>query len=266
MRNSHDGGSPSSVLGRAMAILEAFGPEDVELTLVSLTERTGMAKTTTFRLAQGLVDAGLLERSGPRYRLGIHLFELGERVPQQRELSQLALPFMEDLYEATHDVVHLAVLDGVDVLYFAKISGSRSSRLPSRTGGRQPAHCTALGKAIVAFSEPTVASAVLDAGLPRVTAHTICSTQLFLRQLEEVRRTGYAVEREEVVLGNCCVAAPVLAPGGPVGAISVGGALTRTDPARLGPAVRTAALALSRQLARGRFVVGRPAAAGRVPA
>lgn len=259
MRNRHDGASPSSVLGRVMAILEAFGPEDSELSLTCLTDRTGMAKTTTFRVAKALVGAGLLERSGARYRLGVHLFELGERVPQQRELRQLALPFMEDLYEATHDVVHLAVLEGVEVLYFAKISGSRSSRLPSRTGGRQPAHCTALGKAIVAFSGPAVAASVIDAGLPRVTAHTICSPPLFLRQLEEVRRIGYAVEREEVVLGNCCVAAPLLGPAGPVGAISIGGPLTRTDPARLGPAVRTAALALSRELASGQFVVDGPA-------
>jgi DNA-binding IclR family transcriptional regulator len=266
MRNTREEGGPASVLGRALAVLEAFGAEDVELSLGALTARTGLAKTTALRLAGGLVDAGLLERLGHGYRLGIHLFELGERVPRQRELRQLALPFMEDLYEATHDVVHLAVLDGSEVLYFAKISGSRSSPLPTRVGGRQPAHCTALGKAILAYAGPAATAAVLEAGLPRVTAHTICSPRLFARQLTEARRAGYAVEREEVVLGNCCVAAPLLGPSGPVAAISVGGPLSRTDPTRLGPAVRTAALALSRQLASGRFVVEGPLAGGKLPA
>jgi len=260
MRTTSTGDGPQSVLGRATAILEAFASDDGELSLVTLALRTGIAKTTVYRIANTLSELGLLERLDGGYRLGIHLFELGERVTQQRELRQLALPYMEDLYEATHDVVHLAVLQGVEVLYFAKISGRRSAHFPTRVGGRMAAHCTALGKVIAAYSDPSVLNRILDAGLSRVTAHTICVPQVFVDQLAQIKAAGYSIEREEAVIGNCCVAAPLLGKTGqPVAAISVGVLANGFDPERLGLAVRTAALALSRELSRGNFSVRTPA-------
>ena len=145
-----------SVLERAFRILGAYSPADRELTLAEMTRRTGIPKPTVHRLAGELLALGLLEGERGVYRLGMRMFELGQLVPLQRDLREEALPFMQDLFEATHETVHLAVLDGTEVLYIEKISGHRRVAAGSRIGGRLPAHCTAVGKAIIAVSPPGV--------------------------------------------------------------------------------------------------------------
>ncbi len=179
------------------------------------------------------------------------MFELGQLVPLQRDLREEALPFMQDLFEATHETVHLAVLDGTEVLYIEKISGHQRVAAGSRIGGRLPAHCTAVGKAIIAVSPPGVLDAVLAAGLARRTAFTITVPSVLRKQLARAARAGVAYEREESDLGVTCAASPVHRFGEQVvAAISVTGPVHRLDPERYGPTVRLAALALSRRLGR----------------
>lgn len=238
-----------SVLGRAFAILGAFGPADRRLTLAEITRRTGIPKPTVHRLVSALMVLGALEGEHGIYRLGMRVFELGQLVPGQRDLRDAALPFMEDLYEATHETVHLAVLTGSEVLYIEKISGHRRVAAASRIGGRLPAHCTAVGKALLAISPPEVVDAVLAAGLSRRTAFTITAPSVFRAQLATVARTGVAYEREESDLGVTCAASPVRGLGGRgLAAISVTGPVTRLKPERYASTVRLAALALSRLL------------------
>ena len=111
----------------------------------------------------------LLERQEDgRYGLGLRLFEIGERVPIYRSLSEVARPVMEDLREATRQRIHLAVLEGVDVVY-VEIVGANLLSVGSRTGGRFPAHATGVGKALLAYSPAAVVQARIDAGLPRLT-------------------------------------------------------------------------------------------------
>ena len=241
------------VVARVVTVLRAFGVEDIELGLSELTGRTGMAKPTVHRLAGQMVDAGLLERAGSRYRLGVLLFELGQRVPRQRLLRDAALPFMEDLYVATRETVHLAVADGTEVLYLEKVAGHRPVASPSRIAGRMPMYCTATGKAILANSGRDLFAAVVDAGLKKRTTFTVVSAELLARQLATVRSEGLAYEREETRLGYASVAAPLFAGGRVVGALSVTAASSRSDPDRLAPGVRTAALGLSRALSRVRL-------------
>jgi IclR family acetate operon transcriptional repressor len=240
-----------SVLERAFRILGAYSPADRELTLAEMTRRTGIPKPTVHRLAGELLTLGLLEGERGVYRLGIRMFELGQLVPLQRDLREEALPFMQDLFEATHETVHLAVLDGTEVLYIEKISGHRRVAAGSRIGGRLPAHCTAVGKAIIAVSPPDVLDAVLAAGLTRRTAFTVTVPSVLKKQLARAARVGVAYEREESCLGVTCVASPIFRFGEQVvAAISVTGPVTRLDPERYAPTVRLAALALSRRLVR----------------
>jgi DNA-binding IclR family transcriptional regulator len=105
------GAPPKSVLARGLLLLDAFGAADAELTLAQLSARTGLPKPTAHRLAAELVTWGGLERTERGYRLGMALFVLGQRVPGQRGLREAALPYLEDLYEATHENVHLTVFD-----------------------------------------------------------------------------------------------------------------------------------------------------------
>jgi len=200
---------PNSVLGKARLIIEAFGSHEQSLSLRDLVERTGVSKPSAYRLCADLIEWGLIERAGTRYRLGLRLFELGQRVPRQRLLRDAALPWLEDLYTATGETVHCAVLDGREVVYVEKISGHRDVAWPSHVAGRMPLHCTATGKVILAFSPPTLLEEVLRHGLRRRTPHTTVSPHLLRTQLEHAGREGYAVEIEETRLGHMSVSVPV---------------------------------------------------------
>lgn len=245
-----------TVLGKAVAILHAFGPEDHVLALTDLVRRTGLHKATVHRLAGSLVDVRLLERAEAGYRLSRTLFELGMRASVERDLMEMAIPFLQDLYERTHETVHLGIRDGVEVVYVTKIGGHRQASAPSRTGGRMPLHCTAIGKALLASSDPDVRREVLEAPMERRTRHTVVAPGLLARQLAQVAATGVAFEREESRLGLTCVAAPVHEGDVGVAAISLAGPTTRFRPEQHATLVRATAAALSSALTRRRRLVG----------
>ncbi|GAB3467537.1 IclR family transcriptional regulator [Actinophytocola sediminis] len=253
MRAAEWNGGPNSVLGRAMTLLTAFRPDDVELTLAELVRRTGLAKSTALRLLTELTEWELVERTPGGLRLGMRLFELGSLVPRQRGLRELAAPFLADLFEATHETVHLAIVDGSEVVYVQKLDSRSGPKVPSRVGGRLPAHCTGVGKALLAFSPQETVDAVLADGLRRRAPRTVVAPGLLRQELAEIRQRGVATEHEESTVGITCVAAPVLgADGTAVAAVSITGWVNRLETARYAPAVRTAALGISRTLRGGR--------------
>lgn len=240
---------PKSVLARGLTLLGAFGAADVELSLAQLSARTGLPKPTAHRLVAELVAWGALERTERGYRLGMKLFVLGQRVPRQRGLREAALPYLEDLYEATHENIHLTVFDSTDTLFLEKVTGRRSMPIVSRVGGRLPAHCTASGKVFLALGPPSYLRQVIDAGLTRLTSRTIILPGLLRQDLARTMERGYGINREESETGVVAVAAPVHDRHKKViAAVSIAGSAHRLDLERLAPAVRTAALALSREL------------------
>ena len=247
------------MLGRAFVLLTAFRPGDAELSLAELCRRTGLAKGTAHRLLAELAGWDVVERTPTGLRLGMRLFELGQLAPRQRGLREAAAPFLADLFEATHETVHLAVLDTgsgggsvPEVVYLHKLDATSGPKIPSRIGGRMPAHCTGVGKAMLAFSPRPVLEHVLAAGLVRRTPRTVIAPGLLDRELAAVRERGVAEEHEESTVGIACVAAPVLdADGRALAAISITGWANRLDTARVASAVRTAALGLSRTLRAG---------------
>lgn len=238
-----------SVLERAVMVLRAFDVRHPVLTVSDLSRRVGLPKSTVHRLVHEMARLGLLEITPDGMRLGMQLFELGELAPRSRDVREAARPYMEDLHEATSATVHRAVLDGVDVVYVDILRAKHGPRLPSRVGGRLPAHATGVGKAILAFSAPEVAAARVGAGLPALTRHTLAMPGAFHRALQSIRREGVAYDHEESSYGVYCAAAPVFGRGGmPVAALSVTGTTHRIDLPRLAPAVRTAAMAVTRRL------------------
>jgi DNA-binding IclR family transcriptional regulator len=156
---------------------------------------------------------------------------------------------MEDLYEATHENVQLAVLDGYDALFIERIRGPRSVPILTRVGGRLPLHATGVGKALLAFTPPAFIDEVIARGLQRITPHTITDPDELRNNLADVRRLGYAVTREEMSLGTVSVAAPIRGPEDEVvGAISLVVDSHGADIARLSLPVRTVAMGLSRRV------------------
>ncbi|MCF6422275.1 MULTISPECIES: IclR family transcriptional regulator [Amycolatopsis] len=234
---------------RIAALLGAFRPGDQALGASELARRTGLPKSSVHRLTGHLVTHGLLERDGTAVRLGLRLFEIGQLAGRERGLVDAARPYLADLREATRNTVHLAVLEGTEVVYLDIVRGPDAPALPSRIGGRFPAHATAVGKAILAHSPASVLDTVLAAGLTRVGPRTITAPGLLRRQLTRIRDEGVAYEREESGVGVTCAASPVLgATGRARAAISISGWSNRVRVERVSPAVRTAALALSRAL------------------
>lgn len=237
-----------SMLERGVHVLQAFRPHGGTLTLPVLVERTGLPKPTVHRLAEALVELGLLERQPVGYRPGLGLFELGTLVSAKVELREAALPFMQDLYEATHETVHLGIRDDLDVVYAEKIRGHGGVDVPSRVGGRLPLSSTGVGKALLAHADPAVVAAVLSRPLRRLTEHSVTDPAKLTEELAEIRRTGLAYDREEARLGVSCIAAPVLVRGEAVAALSLTLPADRLATAGLAPAMRAVSLALARTL------------------
>src|SRR4051812_2019849 len=137
--------SSGNMLDKAALLLDTFYPTGGSFRLAELVVRTGLSKTTAYRLVGNLVELGYLERSQEHYRLGNRLFELGSLVSRRLDLRETALPFLQDLFESTRQTVHFGVRDGFDVVYVERIHGHDSLALPSRIGGRLPLSCTAIG-------------------------------------------------------------------------------------------------------------------------
>lgn len=239
---------------RAVAILNAFSADEPELRVSELADRLGLHKSTVHRFLVNLENAGLVERT-PRtgYRLGLHLFELGNLVLRRMDLWDEALPFLETLVTDTGETGHLAVLDGGEAIYVERVEARRALRVPSAVGRGYPAHATNLGKVLLAHIDPAEVDALIEErGLPAFTSNTITDASQLRAELAAIRDRGYAVDNEEYDEGLRCIGAPVWDHNGRVvAAVGIGGPVTRITPVRieeLAEMVIAAARGLSRRL------------------
>jgi DNA-binding IclR family transcriptional regulator len=243
--------TPTAVIDRISLVLDAFeGPG--RLTLAQIVRRTGLPRSSAHRMLERLVQLRWLRRSGRDYELGMRLVELGSLAVHQDRLVRAAGPLLGELHRATGLVVHLAVLDGPDVVYLEKIGDRMIDAIPTRVGGRQPAHCTAVGKAILAYCDQDACQdAQVDLQIRKTRYSISCSAQLAV-ELAKVRAHGVAFEREESLLGFGCVAAPIGSPGEAVAAVSVCGPMSRMMfDQRLTAPIRMTAMAIWRNVEDG---------------
>jgi IclR family transcriptional regulator, KDG regulon repressor len=219
-----------SSVASAIELLKAFSEDEVEIGISTLAKRLGVAKSTAHRLATTLMSENMLEqdRATGKYRLGIALFRLGTLVRRRMNVSEVARPHLFSLREKTNETVHLAILDGSDIMYVYFLESTQAVRMRSDLGLRKPAHCTAEGQAILAFSPPETVETVLAAGLHARTPQTITAPDKLLKALDSVRQRGAAIEDEESEVGVRCVAAPVRNDAGEVvAAVGVAGPVSR---------------------------------------
>jgi DNA-binding IclR family transcriptional regulator len=188
-----------------------------------LAELANLPKSTTHRVLAVLVGEGWVSRCDQLYRLGPAWFELQSALSSsewQRMVIRAKRP-LAALFEMTGATVHLAVLDGDNVLYLEKLTAPGGTTVPTRVGDRKPALCTALGKAMVAHGDAATVHSLLSKPLPAASRRSITSPRLVLSQLEKVRRSGVAYDHEEIQPGVHCVAAPVICSGKAIAAVSV---------------------------------------------
>lgn len=244
-----------SVTSKVVSLFDAFQLGDVELSLNELARRTGLPLSTAYRLASELVAWGGLEHAaGGGYRVGLRLLEVGARAPRSASLNEIVVPFMQDLFVATRQNVHLAVLQDHEALYVERVTGLQSIAVKSRRWGRLPLHATGVGKVLLAHAPDKLVDEVIEAGLTRYTPYTIVAPGHLRRNLAEIRRTGVGVAHEEMTVGRLSVATAVFdAADRAVAALSIV-VPTTVDPQRLAPAVRTAALCATRRLRERGFV------------
>ena len=231
-----------TVLGRSASIMEAFNGGQRVLSLSDLNKRTQLPKSTLHRLVDQLCQVGWLERDHGGYRVGMRMFELGTLAFDGNRLHEAAFPHLQALAGKTGLAAQLAVLDRAEVVYLERIVVG-PIRLPTRRGGRKPAYCTALGKAIAAYDDDAVRT-VVTAPMPRKTRQTITEPVALWTELKRVREDGVAFDRGEAYEELVCVAAPIRSSGNAIGAVSVTGPAGRMRWGVVTESVRTTAAAI----------------------
>jgi IclR family acetate operon transcriptional repressor len=214
---------------RVLAALRLLGNYPDGATLDQLARALGAPKSSAHRALAALRRAGLAEQDAQgRYRLGLELVRLAFAHYEEREDYRLVEPTLQALAARFKETAHFAVLDGAEVVYVAKVNPiDRRVQMTSTVGGRNPAHCTGVGKALLAWALPddeSVRGFVDEHGpLARRTANTLVTAEELAPELAATRQRGFALDREESEVGIGCVAFPVFlsSPSRPSGAVSV---------------------------------------------
>lgn len=217
-------------LDRAVAVLEMLGESDFSLSLAEICQRMQLHKSTAHRSLMVLERSTLIERTQDnRFRLGLKLYELGNRAVEQIDLRARIRPFFRRLAGQFGETVHLGVLQKTSVVYLDKVEPNRRICMTSKTGSSNPVYCTSMGKAMLAFLPPEAAEDVISRiRFVRFTPKTLCTREDLMRSLERVRRRGFAIDDEEVEIGVRCLGAPVFDENHmPIAAVSISGPSSR---------------------------------------
>lgn len=223
-------------LDRAFAVLDLLGESDTPLGLAQVASSLQLHKSTAHRFLMVLERHHMVERtSNGKFRLGLRLFDFGNRAIEQYDLRERAQPHLRRLVAETEETAHLCVLEQARVIYIDKIEPARSVRMITRIGSSNPVHCTSVGKAILAFlPEERVNDILRRTKFERFTPRTIGSAEALRAEIEKTHRRGYAVDDEEYEEGLRCIAVPLLdSQRFPVGAISVSGPSFRVTAQKL---------------------------------
>jgi len=239
------------VLERAVRILQVLAEAPADLGAAEVAERLSLHKSTIHRLLVVLDQHRLIRRNteNGKYALGLRLFELGSRAVRGLRLREYAQPFLNRLVRETGETAHICVLDEGDMVSVANVEGPRTLRMPSTVGRRTPAHCSAVGKAVLAFlPQPGLDELLARRPLSTFTNKTLVTRGALVADLRQVRGRGYAIDDEEIEMGLRCVGAPVRNyTGQVVGALSIAGPTFRITKGRV-PALARSVMAIADDL------------------
>lgn len=227
----------SQVLDRTFQILDILSDDGDGQGVTELAERLKLHKSTTHRLIMVLESGRYVERdnSTGKYRLGSRIIELGLSALSRLDVYEVARPHLRNLVADSGETAHIGVLRDGEVVSIVNVESTQALRTPSTIGTRHPAHCSSLGKVILAFSAPEEVDAfLLNRTFERFTPNTIVTPDGFRREIEAIRQTGFGIDDEEREEGLRCIGAPVRnSTGEVIAAVSIAGPVFRLTRERL---------------------------------
>ncbi|MFJ7637891.1 IclR family transcriptional regulator [Peribacillus sp. NPDC097225] len=243
---------------RALRILDLFDEHTTELKITDISNQMGLHKSTIHSLLKTLLNHGYISQNpeNGKYGLGMKLFERGNYVIQSLDIRDLSKKYLMDLSAKTGQTTHLVILDGKEGVYIDKVEGPMAVILYSKIGKRIPLHCSAVGKALIAFKDPEEIKKILhEYDYLKQTERTITDESTFMGELQQVRSQGYAIDNQENEPGVRCIAAPIRNHENKViAAISLSTLVGRINDSQLDVFIeqlKQATLALSEQMGNG---------------
>ena len=199
--------------GKVLAVLGTFGRDRPGQSLTQISRRAGLPLSTAHRIVAELASDG-------NWHIGLRLWELGTSSPRAQLLREVALPFMQDLYEGTHENVQLAVREGTELVFVERLAGHHSVDLLTRVAARFPLAATGMGRVLLAFAPSDIQEAVLSEPLHPSTPFTRTDPADLRRELARIRREHHTVSDRQLNEETVAIAAPVrIGAAGPVHAV-----------------------------------------------
>ncbi len=216
----------SSTALKALKTLEiiAHSPHPVSVQDVAIS--LGSDKATAYRMLVTLQQSGFVtrEETTKLYSLSYKVVSLSRNLLAENEVSKIILRTLHELAQATKETLHYSVLDGKETVLIYKVKGSQLVNVDFQIGDRSPLHCTAIGKAILAYQDIRFIEELIAEGLPKQASNTITDPELFRNELRRIRTQGYALDDHEFSDSMRCIAVPVFEGGGHIsGGISISG-------------------------------------------
>ena len=250
--SAESAGTHSGSLPKGLAMLELLSSENAPMGVTTLARHMDMPKSGVHRLLQVLRTLGWVRQTAAgEYECTLKLWELGQRLANRVDLRSAAAAAMRELAAQTRETILLSILDGTEVLYVDVIDSPQPVRAHTQAGDRAPAFCMATGKAMLAYAPPAVIDKIVE-NFEVFTPLTITTREQLEKELERVRRKGFAFNRGEWGGGVRGIAAPIFdSRGEPIAAISVGAPgerMPETVMRNVAPLVIEAARNISREL------------------
>ena len=216
---------------RTLTLLEVLSDCNDGLGITEISSLVNLHKSTVHRLLSTLIYKGYVvqDEESSKYKITFKLFELGSKKVHKLDLLEISRPYTKMLMESVNEVVHLIIREETDIVYIDKVEANNTISMASRIGKRNPMYCTATGKAILAYlPEEEIREVWNKSKIVKLTKKTNTDFILFKKELQEVKKNGYAIDDEENEIGVKCVGAPIFDMNGDVvAAISVTGPVTR---------------------------------------
>ncbi|MBB4366420.1 IclR family acetate operon transcriptional repressor [Bradyrhizobium sp. CIR48] len=233
--DTRDGGVQS--VDRALSILETLAEDDEGYRLSDLAVRTGLSASTVHRLLATLESRRFVQfdRAESKWHVGSRAFTVGASFARRRNFSTQAIPYLRKLRDLTRETANLAVVDDEFIIVLTRMESREIMRSLTQVGGRVPMVTSGVGKAVLAtYSDEDVGAVIRHHGMPRLTEKSIVRPSDLFKELEKIRKQGFALDDEEACMGLRCIAAVVYNDcAEPLAAISVSGMTSRLTDDRL---------------------------------